>query len=127
MEPDTEPVIDYKTREDQHNNTYSFIIETEHGEQGEKGLKRFGKWEMRFVIANIGNINTLTISCGITSIAHDLKPSFLAMDNRMLYTEIAKYLAPFPSLNELGKQIRQQSKTPFMLLHGVLSLPAFLL
>lgn len=91
MEQDTEPEIDYKTREEQNNNTYSFIIETEQGEKGQKGLSRFGKWEMRFVIANIGNTNTLTISCGITSIADDLPPKFLEQAQHMLYTEIAKY------------------------------------
>ncbi len=86
MDDTEEPV--YQTKEGQHNNDHWFIIETV---PGEEGLSRFGIWQMKFMIANIDNINTLTIGCGITSIADGLKPNFELFVNRMLYEEIARY------------------------------------
>jgi len=88
MDDTEEPEPVYQTEEGQHKNDHWFIIKTV---PGEESLSRFGIWQMKFMIANIDNINTLTIGCGITSIADGLNPKMLPFVNRMKYEEIARY------------------------------------
>ncbi len=85
---------DYQTYENKslNNNTYEFIIETKPGKA--QDVSRFGKWQMKFIIDNIDNKNELTISCGMTTIADNLKPAFAVSATKFLstcQTVIAKY------------------------------------